>query len=97
MIRLCGAALGFLAFATAVFLGLVTGNPTEDILVRAIQAMFIFFFLGLFVGWIAYRVVDEYAIRRHREIFPDGEDPDASAQPQPTPKEGSIPAEPAES
>ena len=93
MVRLCGAALGFLAFATTVFLGLIAGNPVEHILIRAIQALFLFFFLGLFVGWIASRVVDEHAIRRHREIFPDGEDLGPPAKPEPTPNEGSTPAE----
>lgn len=93
MVRLCGAALGFLAFATTVFLGLIAGNPIEAILIRAIQALFLFFFLGLFVGWIAYRVVDEYAIGRHREMFPDGEDLDGPTKPEPTPNEGSTPAE----
>jgi hypothetical protein len=93
MVRLCGAALGFLAFATTVFLGLITGNPTEDILIRALQALFLFFFLGLFVGWIAYRVVDEYAIRRHREMFPDGDDLETPAEPAPMSNDGSTPTE----
>lgn len=93
MVRLCGAALGFFAFAATVFLGLITGNPTEDVLIRALQALFLFFFLGLFVGWIAYRVVDEYAIRRNREMFPDDEDLETPAQPAPTPNNGSTPTE----
>ncbi|HOA72537.1 MAG TPA: hypothetical protein PL151_01590 [Phycisphaerae bacterium] len=73
MVRLTGAALGFLAFAIAIILGLTAGNTVETTLIRAIQAMFIFFALGLVVGWIAYRVIDEHSLREHRELFPDGE------------------------
>jgi hypothetical protein len=93
MVRLCGAALGLFAFATTVFLGLIAGNPTEDILIRAVQALFIFFFLGLFVGYVAYRVIDEYSLRRHREMFPDGESTDTASPPQPTSEKGSATTE----
>jgi hypothetical protein len=75
MVRLTGAALGFLAFAIAIILGLSAGNTLETTLTRAIQAMFIFFALGLIVGWVAYRVIDEHSLKEHRELFPDGELP----------------------
>lgn len=80
MVRLTGAALGFLAFAIAIILGLTVGNTMETILTRAIQAMFIFFALGLVVGWIAYRVIDEHSLKQHRELFPDGEPPAETAE-----------------
>lgn len=73
MVRLTGAALGFLAFAITILLGLAAGNSTETTLVRAMQAMFMFFALGLFVGWVACRVIDEHSIKQHHELFPDGE------------------------
>lgn len=78
MIRSCGAALGFFAFSVTIVLGMTAGNPVSEILIRAIQALFLFFLLGLMVGWVAYRVIDEHAIRRHRELFP-AEDPLAGA------------------
>ena len=69
MVRLCGAALGLLAFGVTVFLGLAAGNPAEVTLLRAVQAMLLFCVLGLCVGWVAYRVLDEHALRRNRELF----------------------------
>ena len=77
MVRLTGAALGFFAFAMSIFLGLAAGNPIETTLTRAIQAMFVFFALGLGVGWVAYRIVDEHSVSEHRRMFPEGE-PDLS-------------------
>jgi hypothetical protein len=70
-----GAALGFLAFAITIFLGLSAGNTPETTLTRAMQAMFAFFALGLGVGWVAWRAIDEHALKRHHELFPDGELP----------------------
>lgn len=70
MVRLCGGALGLLAFSIAALLGLRAGNPVDVILLRALQAMLAFCLLGLGTGWVAYRVLDEHAIRRHREMFP---------------------------
>ncbi len=69
MVRLCGAALGFLAFAITVLLGLSVDNPPEVTLERGLRAMVGFFALGLLVGWVAFRVMDEHALRRKREMF----------------------------
>ena len=68
-----GAGWGLLAFAIGIRSGLTAGNTVETKRSGAIQAMFIFFALGLVVGWIAYRVIDEHSLREHRELFPDGE------------------------
>ena len=81
MVRLMGASLGFFAFAITIFLGLTAGNPFETTLQRAMQAMFVFFALGLAVGWIAYRVIDEHSLKQHRALFPDGEPEDSPADP----------------
>jgi hypothetical protein len=75
MVRLTGAALGFLAFAITIFLGLVAGNPLESILIGAMRAMLGFFVLGMLAGWVACRVLDEHSLKQHRELFPDGELP----------------------
>lgn len=72
MVRLTGASLGFLAFAITVFAGISTGNSADATLERAMQAMFGFFALGLAVGWIACRVIDEHSIKQHHTLFPDG-------------------------
>lgn len=71
MVRLCAATLGLFAFAVSIVLGLMTGNPTNVTLVRALWAMLIFCMIGLCVGWVAYRVLDEHAVHRHREMFGD--------------------------
>lgn len=69
MVRLCGAALGSLAFSVTILLGLLNGSPAEVVLLRALQAMVAFCLLGMCAGWVAYRVLDEHALRRHRELF----------------------------
>lgn len=71
MIRLCGATLGLLAFAVTIFLGLAAGNSPEAVITRAVWALFVFCFIGLVTGWVAHRVLDEHAMRRHREMFPE--------------------------
>ena len=68
MVRLCGAALGFLAFSIAILLGLWSNNPFEVILTRALWALVGFFMLGTATGWVAWRVLDEHALRRDREL-----------------------------
>jgi len=70
MVRLCGASLGLFAFSTTIFLGLLAGNQANVILVRALQAMLAFCLLGILAGWVAYRVLDEHAVRRHHDLFP---------------------------
>jgi hypothetical protein len=74
MVRLCGAALGFFAFAVTVLLGLMAGNSAEVTILRALWAMVAFCALGLVVGWIAYRVIDDHATRMNTELFANGDD-----------------------
>lgn len=78
MVRLCGAALGLFAFAITILLGMNAGNPVEVILQRALMAMLFFFVLGVTVGWIAFRVIDEHAVRLHKDMFPAEEEVDAA-------------------
>lgn len=79
MVRLCGAALGFLAFTVTILLGLLANNTVEETLLRAIWALVIFCLIGLSAGWVAYRVLDEHALHRHREMF---EPLEPSAEPE---------------
>jgi len=86
MIRLCGASLGLFAFSVTVFLGLGAGNPVEVIVLRAVWALTIFCGIGLTVGWIAHRIIDEHAVRRARELFPsEEEEPVVELSPAGTP------------
>ncbi len=77
MVRFCGAAFGFLAFSITITLGLLNGNPVEVTLERAIRALLVFCLLGLLVGWLGYRIVDEHALRRKAELFADEPGPQA--------------------
>lgn len=83
MIRLCGAALGFLAFSVTTILGVVAGNSMEATLGRAIWAMIAFCFIGLTTGWVANRVLDEHAKAKHAEMFPEVPAEPATPEPQP--------------
>jgi len=84
MVRLCGATLGLFAFSTTILLGLLAGNPANVVLMRALQAMLAFCLLGMLAGWVAYRVLDEHAVRKHRELVP--------AEGQAEPRAGGNPA-----
>lgn len=92
MVRLTGAALGFFAFALTILFGMAAGNAVDTTLERAMQAMFVFFALGLCVGSVGCRVVEECAIKKHRELFPDGEAIAAGASPADT-ETGVLPQE----
>ena len=83
MVRLSGAALGCFAFSITILLGLLADNSVEVTLVRAIWAMGIFCLLGMATGWVANRVLDEHALRKHHEYFPDGELTDEAGQTSP--------------
>ncbi len=79
MVRLSGAALGLLAFSVAIVQGLAAGNPAEVVLGRAIWALVLFCVLGLVVGYVAQRVLDEHTVRRHGDMFKEVEEaPDES-------------------
>jgi len=69
MVRLCGASLGLFAFAIAIFQGLLAGNPALVVLSRALWALVLFCMIGLIAGWVSYRVLDEHALQRSREMF----------------------------
>lgn len=89
MIQVYGACLGLFAFAVTILAGLSAGNPATAILSRALWAMGAFFLLGCALGYVALRVVDEHAVRRHKELFgepqtdraPPGDEADAIAKP----------------
>jgi len=61
--------LGLFAFSIALLQGLLVNNPADTTLVRAVEAMFMFCVIGLCVGYVGQRVLDEHAIRRHGEMF----------------------------
>ena len=70
--RLCGATLGLFAFSVTIFLSLAAQNTIEETLWRAWIAMICFCGIGLLVGWMVSRVLDEYAVQKKLDLF--GED-----------------------
>ncbi len=67
------------AFAVTILVGVAVGNPATAVLSRALWAMAAFFLLGSVLGYIALRVIDEYAVRRHEELLAELRRADPSA------------------
>lgn len=95
MIRLCGACLALFAFSITLLFGLFAGNPIEVILPRAIWALVLFCAIGLSVGWVGCRVLDEHSLRRHREMFTEVEESEAHQEAQEPGTEAGGSAKPA--
>ncbi len=92
MVRLCGAALGLFAFSIALLQGLLVNNPTDTTLIRAVQAMFVFCVIGLCVGYVGQRVLDEHAIRRHGEMFKEVDEEEEASRDSQAASAGTGPA-----
>ncbi len=90
MIRLCGAALGVFAFAVTILLGLAAGNPAGVTIGRAVTALFVFCALGLGAGWVANRILDEHAVAKNREMFPEVPEDAPSARTEQRPGEPAM-------
>ena len=70
-VRLCAAGLSFVAFATALVIGLVSDNDYLTIVTRALTCMFVFYVLGTVVGHIGQIAIEE-SFEREKEAI-DGE------------------------
>jgi len=57
--RLSAAIVGLLAFAGCIIVGLLANNPFETTLLRALGGLAGGMLLGLAVGWLAQRLVEE--------------------------------------
>ena len=55
--RVIAASCGLSGFAVAIIAGLMADNPTENILIHGIAALFVCNFLGWVIGGIAERTV----------------------------------------
>ncbi len=58
-VRLCAAGLSFVAFATALVIGLLSDNDYITIVTRALTIMFVFYFLGNIIGRIGQIAIEE--------------------------------------
>ena len=72
--RVIAGCFSLAAFATAIVAGLAGGNHASAVLVRATIAMFVCYPLGLIVGGICQRIVNEY-VQSHRQADPEGKSP----------------------
>lgn len=67
-VRLCAAGLSFVAFATALMIGLVSGNDYLTIVTRALTSMFVFYVLGTILGRIGQIAIEESFEREKQAI-----------------------------
>lgn len=58
-----------MAFAAAMVVGVVVGNPAETVLWRAIIALATCWIVGYFVGRVLQRTAEEY-VQRYKESHP---------------------------
>jgi hypothetical protein len=79
--RLIASSLALIAFAVAVLAGIAVDNPAYTIIWRAILAMAICYFVGLFIGAASQHAVEE-DIESHRRRHPL-QTPAESASPEP--------------
>ncbi len=64
-----GACFSLAAFAVAIVAGLTSGNGAVSILVRAVIAMIVCYPVGLIIGLVCQRVVDDQ-IAAYRQAKP---------------------------
>ena len=72
-------SFGLAAFAVAIIAGLASGNAASSILLRALMAMVICYPVGLAVGLVAQRIVNDEIGERTRDVplpeFSDVDEP----------------------
>ena len=67
-VRLCAAGLSFVAFATALIVGLVAENDYVTIVTRALSAMAVFYVIGNILGRVG-QVAIEQSFERQKEAI----------------------------
>lgn len=67
--KVIGVCAGLTAFSIAMVAGIAADNPAEDVLLRAILAMFACQLIGWIVGAISERIVRE-ALKQYRQSHP---------------------------
>lgn len=84
--KVIAGSLGLTAFSIAIVAGIASRNLSQEILLRALIAMFVCYLVGLVLGMIGERTVEEH-VRQYIAARPM---PDAShdAQAPPVPSDG---------
>ena len=73
--KVIGGCLALGAFAVAIVAGLAADNPADEILSRALIAMAVCYPVGVIIGVVAERAVDEH-VRTHIKKNPLGGAPE---------------------
>lgn len=73
--RVCGAVLGLAGFSTALLVGLVTGNPATNTLLRGLLCMAICVAVGRVIGWAGELATREF-LDQFREANPEPQTPE---------------------
>lgn len=70
--KVVAGSFGLSAFAVAVIAGLGAGNTASDVLIRALVAMVVCYFIGTLLGGVGERTVSEH-VRQYIEgrVVPD--------------------------
>ncbi len=70
MAQLCGACSGLLVFSAVILCGLLTGNPVEIIVQRAVFGLFAGFLLGATLGCVGKHIVRDNVTASSDENVP---------------------------
>lgn len=76
--RIIACSFSLIAFALALVIGLMAGNPTLRILQSGLAAGFVCLLIGAMIGRIAHRVIED-DIERYQEQHPIPDENDALA------------------
>ena len=82
------ACFSLAAFAVAILAGLVSGNGAISILVRAVLAMIVCYPVGLIIGLVCQRVVDDQ-MASYRQANPIADEA-AAAEPASSKKDDEV-------
>ena len=78
MIRRIAAVLSLITFAFCLIRGMLAENDFVTTLERALEAMFVMFLVGLIVGWMAQRMLDENLSDQEKK--PENEESNSTPQ-----------------
>lgn len=90
-VQICGAAFALLAFASSLVIGLLVENSFVTLVLRALAALLVFYFLGCLLAVLGQRVIHENFqqekqrwLQRHPEAAPK-QQTESQKAPEPAP------------
>jgi hypothetical protein len=61
------ACIGLGGFCIAVVMGMLSNNPLDVVIIRAVIAMFACFFVGWMIGYVSTKVINTAIVQKDRE------------------------------